>query len=362
VTAQRPSVPPQDPRLAGLRQWLQARAQRFGLRLDTLRPASVDASFRRYFRLATHDPLQPTVIAMDAPPEHEDSAAFVRVAHRFALAGACTPALLDTDVAAGYLLLGDLGTLTYADALGTAAPAQVERMYADALATLVRIQHGTPADGLPPYDRARLHAELQLFPEWYVQRHLGATLTGREQAALDTGFERLIGAALAQPQVDVHRDYHCRNLMLLQVPLAAATGAAAIVNPGVLDFQDAVRGPITYDLVSLLRDAYVDWPEARQIDWAVRYWEQARAVGLPVDPDFGAFWQAFEWMGLQRHLKVLGIFARLSYRDGKDRYLADLPRVRAYARATAARYDALAPLARLLDRLADAPPRSGWTF
>ena len=362
MTTPSPSLPSSDPRLAGLRHWLQARAPQFGLRVDTLRPASADASFRRYFRVDTDDAVQPSLIVMDAPPEREDSAAFVRVAHRFARAGASTPALLDTDLPAGYLLLGDLGMLTYADALGAAAPAQVERMYADALDTLVRIQCGAAADTLPPYDRALLRMELQLFPDWYVQRHLGITMTDREQAVLAGSFERLIAAALAQPQVDVHRDYHCRNLMLLQPPAMASTGAPTPTNPGVLDFQDAVRGPITYDLVSLLRDAYVDWPEARQIDWAVRYWEQARAAGLPVARDFGVFWQDFEWMGLQRHLKVLGIFARLSHRDGKHRYLADLPRVRGYARAAAARYDALAPLARLFDRLADAAPRSGWTF
>jgi hypothetical protein len=370
VPFQTPSVPPQDPRLDSLRVWLRTRADRFGLRVDTLRPASADASFRRYFRLDTTDIGRPSLIAMDAPPDREDSAPFVQVARRFAQAGVCTPALVDTDLAAGYLLLGDLGSVTYADALSCAPDTQVRRMYTDAIDALVRIQQYAPADGLPPYDRVRLRTELQLFPDWYVQRHLGAALTDRERAALEVIFERLVAVALAQPQVDVHRDYHCRNLMVLQPAAAAHTDAGAPSGPepcpergpGILDFQDAVLGPITYDLVSLLRDAYVDWPEAQQIDWAVSYWEKARAAGLLVISDFGAFWQDFEWMGLQRHLKVLGIFARLAHRDGKDRYLADLPRVRAYARATAARYDLLRPLARLLDRLADAQPRSGLTF
>jgi hypothetical protein len=276
------------------------------------------------------------------------------VARRFAAAGARTPEVLDADLEQGYLLLSDLGSTTYADAVAGASPGEVNALYIDALDTLVRIQRASPDRTLPAYDRARLVAEMRLFPDWYVTRHLGATLAAAEQSMLGALFETLADAALAQPQVDVHRDYHCRNLMRLP------SGAG---NPGVLDFQDAVTGPITYDLVSLLRDAYVDWPEAQQIDWAVRYWERARRAGLPVAADFGAFWRDLEWMGLQRHLKVLGIFARLWHRDGKDRYLADLPRVLHQTRAVARRYDTFTPLVRLLDRIApDADERTGFTF
>jgi N-acetylmuramate 1-kinase len=325
-----------DSRRTALMAWLQSIASTFGLHPDTLRPASSDASFRRYFRLDADG--AGTLIAMDAPPDRYDSRPFVEIARLFAAAGVTTPQILAEDLTQGLLLLSDLGPTTYLEALEAGADAQP--LYLDALDSLVRIQAATRAGVLPPYDHDRLLTELRLFPDWYIVRHLQASLEPSERAALDRVFELLIGSALTQPGVYVHRDYHSRNLMRL------AGG-----NPGVLDFQDAVQGPAGYDLVSLLRDAYVEWPEEQQIEWAVRYWERARAAGVPVPGDFAELWRSMEWIGLQRSLKVLGIFARLYYRDGKDRYLADLPLVMRHTRRVVERYAAFDELRRLLDRL-----------
>jgi aminoglycoside/choline kinase family phosphotransferase len=210
----------------------------------------------------------------------------------------------------------------------------------DAIGALIAWQLASRPGVLPPYDEALLQREMQLFPEWYVGRHLKRTLSSTQQQTLEQIFASLVKSALAQPVVYVHRDYMPRNLMVSEP------------NPGVLDFQDAVAGPITYDMVSLVRDAFLSWEEERVLDWSVRYWEKAKSKGLPVDADFGEFWRALEWMGLQRHLKVLGIFARINYRDGKPKYLADTPRFIAYASSVSKRYRELAPLARLLDELA----------
>jgi hypothetical protein len=251
-------------------------------------------------------------------------------------AGLHAPEVLAADTEAGFLLLTDLGARTYLAALDAAsAPA----LYADATAALIRWQKATRDAALPPYDEALLARELALFPDWYVDRHLGIALGPVQAQTLREAFRRILANNLAQPRVFVHRDFHSRNLMVSEP------------NPGILDFQDAVIGPITYDLVSLLRDAYVDWDEAQQIDWAVRYWERARKAGLPVDADFGAFWRDFEWMGVQRQLKVLGIFARLHHRDGKAAYVDDMPRVLRYLRGACARYRDLEPLRELLDLL-----------
>jgi hypothetical protein len=336
-----------DSRRTALTAWLQAMAGTFGLHPETLRPASNDASFRRYFRLDAGQ--AGTLIAMDAPPERENSRPFVEVAHLFGAAGVTTPKILAQDLPQGFLLLSDLGHTTYLQALQAGADAQP--LMRDALDSLVRIQAATRAGALPPYDRARLLAEVRLFPDWYVARHLQASLEQAEREALERVFEALIACAMAQPAVYVHRDYHSRNLMHLDRG-----------NPGVLDFQDAVLGPASYDLVSLLRDAYIEWPEEQQIDWAARYGEQARAAGVPVPADFAELWRTMEWVGLQRSLKVLGIFARLYHRDGKDRYLADLPLVMRHTRRVVERYAAFDPLRRLLDRLdtlAHAPPPTG---
>jgi len=320
-----------DSRRAAVESWLaaQLRGARF-----SLTPASVDASFRRYFRATLPDGR--SYVVMDAPPDREDCRPFVHVARLLHAAGVHAPEVHAEDLAQGFLLLGDLGTQTYLQELNADNAA---RLLGDATDALLRWQLATRPGELPPYDEALLRREMNLFPEWYVSRHLGVELSNAQKSALEGIFRLLAKSALAQPAVYVHRDYMPRNLMVSDP------------NPGVLDFQDAVLGPITYDMVSLLRDAFVSWDEERVLDWSVRYWEKAKRAGLPVETGFAEFWRAFEWMGLQRHLKVLGIFARINYRDGKPKYLEDTPRFLRYARAVSERYAALAPLARLLDEL-----------
>ena len=320
-----------DSRRAAVESWLaaQLRGARF-----SLTPASVDASFRRYFRASLPDGR--SYVVMDAPPEQEDCRPFVHVARLLRAAGVHAPEVHAEDLAQGFLLLGDLGTQTYLQELNADNAA---RLLGDATDALLRWQLATRPGELPPYDEALLRREMDLFPEWYVSRHLGVELSNAQKAELEGIYRLLVKSALAQPAVYVHRDYMPRNLMVSEP------------NPGVLDFQDAVLGPITYDMVSLLRDAFVSWDEERVLDWSVRYWEKAKRAGLPVETGFAEFWRAFEWMGLQRHLKVLGIFARINYRDGKPKYLEDTPRFIRYARAVSERYAALAPLARLLDEL-----------
>ena len=321
-----------DLRRAAVERWLarELRGAPFALT-----PASEDASFRRYWRAALEDGR--SFVAMDAPPDKEDCRPFVRIAGMLAAAGVHAPQVIAQDLEQGFLLLTDLGTQTYLQVLNAGNAPQ---LFADATDALIRWQLATRPGELPPYDVALLRREMNLFPEWYVGKHLKKTLSASQQQTLETLFATLAKSALAQPAVYVHRDYMPRNLMLCEP------------NPGVLDFQDAVLGPITYDMVCLMRDAFISWEEERVLDWCVRYWEKAKRVGLPVEADFGEFWRALEWMGLQRHLKVLGIFARINYRDGKPKYLADTPRFLAYVRATAQRYGALSPLLRLLEDLA----------
>jgi aminoglycoside/choline kinase family phosphotransferase len=343
------STPPADPRLAALAEWLAGVLAPVAF---TLTPASADASFRRYFRItlaAPHAlaPAAATLIAMDAPPPQEDCRPFVHVASLLRDADVHAPQVLAQDLPRGYLLLTDLGHTTYLAALDADS---AQALYLDAIAALVRFQRSSRPGALPPYDEALLRRELDLFPAWYIARHCGRTLDDTQRAALEGVFARVVANNLAQPRVFVHRDFHSRNLMV------------SVPNPGVLDFQDAVHGPVTYDLVSLLRDAYIEWDEDRQIDWAVRYWERARAAGIPVAADFGAFWRDFEWMGVQRQLKVLGIFARLFHRDDKAGYLQDMPLVMRYLRGACARYRELGPLLVLLDALEDRAPRFGYTF
>jgi aminoglycoside/choline kinase family phosphotransferase len=333
-----------------LRDWV---ATRFARQAPTIEPASSDASFRRYFRIVLPD--APSLIVMDAPPEKEDCAPFVRVAGLLRDAGLNAPRVLEADLAQGFLLLTDLGRRTYLEAL-RAAPESADALYRDAISALVRMQAHTDATALPPYDRALLLREMELLPDWFIARHHGVALSDTQRNHLTAAFETLLANNLGQSTVFVHRDYHSRNLMLC----SAQEGTGS--NPGILDFQDAVRGPITYDLVSLLKDAYIEWEEDRVLDWVIRYWEAARAVGLPVSASFGDFYRDFEWMGLQRHLKVLGIFARLWHRDGKDQYLADLPLVMRYTRRVCERYSAFTPLLRVLDAVEPVAPRGGYTF
>ena len=324
-----------------LERWL---TERFGAGAYRYAPASEDASFRRYFRVSAEGG---TFIVMDAPPEREDCRPFVMVARLFADAGAHVPAILQENLHDGFLLLSDLGSRTYLNALD---PASAPALYADANAALVKIQLASRPGVLPEYDRALLLRELRLFPDWYVAKHTGIELTPSQVAVLDGAFELLLANNLAQARVFVHRDYHSRNLMVSDP------------NPGILDFQDAVYGPITYDLVSLYRDAYVGWDEQHQLDWVIRYWERARKAGLPVATDFSAFYRDFELMGAQRQIKVLGIFARLFHRDGKNGYLKDMPLVMSYLRNVCERYGDLHPLLDLLDQFEDRRPHAGYTF
>ncbi|MBS1208643.1 MAG: phosphotransferase related to Ser/Thr protein kinase [Proteobacteria bacterium] len=310
-----------------------------------LAPASADASFRRYFRASFEDGT--TRIIMDAPPSHEDCRPFLHVAELFRAAGAHVPQVFAQDLDQGFLLLSDLGNTTYLSAL---TPDNASTLYADALGTLAAIQQTSRPGALPEYDRAHLLREMMLFPDWYVARHKEATLSNAEMADLLQVFEHILSVNLAEPKVFVHRDYHSRNLML------------SAPNPGVLDFQDAVYGPLTYDLASLFKDAYIHWPEEQTLDWLVRYWEAARHIGLPVRADFSELHRDYEFMGAQRHLKVLGIFARLYHRDGKDGYLKDMPLVLHYLRRTCQRYRELRPLLKLLDRLDPEEVQIGYTF
>lgn len=284
---------------------------------------------------------------MDAPPPQEDCRAFVRVAGLMREAGLNVPQVVEQDIERGYLLLSDLGTTTFLNGFDADNPGA---LFSDAMDALIAWQRSSRPGVLPPYDAALLLREIDLFPEWYVGKYLQTNFTNAQRESFGGVAKLLIDAALAQPAVYVHRDYMPRNLML------------SIPNPGVLDFQDAVYGPITYDVASLFRDAFVSWPEERELDWVIRYWERAKAAGLPVNADFAAFWRDFEWMGLQRHIKVLGIFARINYRDGKAHYLADAPRFIAYARRVTARYRELGPLARLLDELEGRAHSIGYTF
>jgi aminoglycoside/choline kinase family phosphotransferase len=319
-----------DERFRALEAWLAAELGRSPGRIER---ASTDASFRRYFRVFSPDG---TRIAMDAPPERENSAAFVKVARLMKDAGVHVPDILAQDLRQGFLLLSDLGTRPYLAALREGAP---EKLLDDATTTLVRWQAASKPGELPEYDAALLRRELDLFPDWYVARHLGVTLTPSQREILERVFAAILERNLAEARVFVHRDFMPRNLMVCEP------------NPGVLDFQDAVHGPVSYDIACLMRDAFISWDEERVLDVTVRYWEKARARSIPVPADFSEFWRDVEYMGLQRHLKVIGIFARLCHRDGKCAYLEDVPRFLGYVRHAAQRYRDLTPLLRVLDEL-----------
>ncbi|MEO7938771.1 MAG: phosphotransferase [Burkholderiaceae bacterium] len=343
-----------DPqRQAACEQWLAGIATTFALDPTSLQLASADASFRRYLRIHSG---AGTRIIMDAPPDKEDCAPFVRVAALMARAGLRVPDVLDWNQAHGFLLLSDLGTQTMMQAIDATQAQTSLPLYLQAIDALITWQRASQPDVLPPYDEAVLRRELNLFPQWYLLQHRGVAPDAAMQETLDKCFALVVRENLSWPSVYVHRDFMPRNLMMPDSHVTSVTGL------GVLDFQDALYGPITYDIASLMRDAFLSWDEEFVLDVTIRYWEKARAAGLPVGDDFGAFYRGVEWMGLQRHLKVAGIFARLTLRDGKPQYLADTPRFIQYIRATAARYRELKPLLRLVDQVEGIAERSGFAY
>jgi N-acetylmuramate 1-kinase len=320
-----------DSRLANLTQWV---IEDLGFADASIAPASADASFRRYFRVTQG---ADSYIVMDAPPDKEDSGPFLQVARILGSLDLNVPMILARDMERGFLLLSDLGSCQYLDALP--AEGAADELYSDALRSLRTMQTADVglSRGLPRYDRALLLREMELLPEWFLIRHLGLTIEARERAMLEGLFESLVQAAVSQPACFVHRDYHSRNLLVTSEN-----------NPGILDFQDAVWGPVTYDLASLLKDCYIAWPPARVRDWVLEYRESLLEAGFKLDADAATFMRWFDLAGLQRHIKVLGIFARLFYRDGKPQYLKDLPRVLAYVRDTALVYPETAAFAEFI--------------
>ena len=360
MTTDTPAVTwPDAAREAAFHAWLNGLAAHHGLRPETLRPASADASFRRYLRLDTTDGA--SRIVMDAPPDKENCRPFVHVAGLMKDAGLLVPDILAWDEPQGFMLLPDLGTQTMMEQIDASNPQANHARYLQAVDTLLAWQLASQPGVLPAYDEALLCRELQLFPDWYLAQHRQTTLAGKDADTLGKAFDSIVKRCLAAPTVYVHRDFMPRNLMIPTQP-----GAAPAQQLGVLDFQDAVHGPVTYDIASLMRDAFLTWEEDFVIDITIRYWEKARKAGLmdfeDWHSDFGAFYRAVEWMGLQRHLKVAGIFARLTLRDGKPRYLADAPRFIGYIRHTAHRYRELGPLLQLIDQVEGLEAASGYAF
>ena len=404
---------PDAARQAAFEQWLAPLVQSHQLLPASLRPASADASFRRYLRIDSA--AGASCIVMDAPPDKENCRPFVQVQALMAAAGLNVPHILAWDEPGGFMLLSDLGSTTLIELLRPEAPEAALDWYLQATDVLLDWQKASKPGVLPAYDEALLRRELALFPDWYLGQHRGITLDGKQQATLASAFDAIVAHNLAAPSVFVHRDFMTRNLMAPTLPAARGSlppggalaalgrpGGGSVMAPtvgtgvsslppggalaalgrpgggsdgaadaplGVLDFQDAVYGPITYDIASLLRDAFISWEEEFVIDITVRYWEKARKAGLlgarsasGWGDDFGEFYRSVEWMGLQRHLKVAGIFARLTLRDGKPKYLADAPRFMGYIRATAHRYRQLGPLLKMLDQIEGTEPVTGFAY
>jgi aminoglycoside/choline kinase family phosphotransferase len=326
---------PDPQRQAHFQQWLAGLPAELGLQAATLRLASADASFRRYLRI---DGTQGSLVIMDAPPDKEDCKPFVQVAQIMKQTGLRAPEVLAWEQTHGFLLLTDLGTQTMLQAMDLTAEPPLAQ-YLEAVDMLIQWQLASKPDELPPYDKILLRRELELFPQWYIAQHRKVDLDEKQRNVLDDAFERILQSNLSWPSVYVHRDFMPRNLMVSPQGL------------GLLDFQDAVYGPITYDIASLMRDAFLTWDEEFCLDVTIRYWQKARKAGLPVGDDFGTFYQGVEWMGLQRHIKIAGIFARLTLRDGKPQYLEDTPRFIHYIRSTCSRYMALKPLLRLVEAI-----------
>ncbi|MES2973032.1 MAG: phosphotransferase [Pseudomonadota bacterium] len=355
-TARSPSGTPAVPWADAQREeafsgWLADVSGPHGLDAASVRLASADASFRRYLRV---DSASGSRIIMDAPPDKEDCGPFVRIAALMADAGLNVPRVLAWDAAQGFMLLDDLGHRTMMEVIQPLHPQANHALYMQAVDALIAWQVASRPGVLPPYDEALLARELSLFPDWYLAQHRGVVLEGAARKTLDDAFAKIVARNLAQPAVYVHRDFMPRNLMI-----PASAGEQRL---GVLDFQDAVYGPVTYDIASLMRDAFLTWEEDFVLDVTIRYWEKARKAGLPVGDDFGEFYRGVEWMGLQRHLKVAGIFARLTLRDGKPKYLADAPRFLNYIRAACDRYRELGPFLKLIDQIEGTVPATGFAY
>lgn len=338
-------------------QWFVTLVPQYQLNRASLHVASADASFRRYLRVVGS---AGCFIVMDAPPDKENCKAFAHVADLMQAAGVKVPQIFAWDEANGFMLLSDLGTQTFAQSMDPNGRPPLEG-YLEAIEILVRWQLATQPDVLPPYDEAFIRRELELFPHWYIGEYRGITIDPAMRKTLDDAFTHLQANNLSWPKVYMHRDFMPRNLMVpAEQNLAESSGSR--LGLGVLDFQDAVYGPITYDIASLMRDAFLSWDEDFCLDVTVRYWDKARKAGLPVGDDFGEFYRGVEWMGLQRHLKIAGLFARLTLRDGKPKYLADTPRFIAYMRSTCARYRELTPLLRLIEKIEGIEVPSGYAF
>ena len=320
-----------DQRLEQLKVWLNES----GITYQSIAPASADASFRRYFRISNADS---TYIIMDAPPEKEDCNPFIRIATILFDFGLNVPQILKQDLKQGFLLLNDLGTTVFLSELNNDT---VDEMYTSAMEALLKLQKNTTPD-LPPYDETLLRNELNLFPEWYLSKHLSISLSNEQKDILESAFDVLIKNALEQPQVCVHRDYHSRNLMV---------NKEQPNYPGVIDFQDAVIGAVTYDLVSLLKDCYISWPREKVVEWVNYFYTEATSLKIISGVNFDEFLRWFDLMGLQRHLKVAGIFSRLSHRDGKDGYLNDIPLTMDYIYDVLKRYPEFKPLKNLLSEI-----------
>lgn len=333
-----------DERYQEAKHWISGFASRYGCDTEHVEIASIDASFRRYFRVSSY---KASYIVMDAPPEHESIDSFMKVDSLMAQAGLHVPRIYEHSVKQGFILMEDLGSQTYLDVLNED---NAMRLFGEATDALVKWQVASKPGVLPPYDEAILRRELELFPQWYIEKHCGYHLNDNERAILEKTFDRIIAHNLAEERVYVHRDFMPRNLMISKP------------NPGVLDFQDALYGPLSYDIASLMRDAFISWSESFVLDTTIRYWEKARKAGLPVPKDFGVFWRNVEWMSLQRHLKILGIFARINYRDGKPKYLADTPRFIRYVRHTSQRYDELKAINWLLDKFDEQKTQEVFTY
>lgn len=345
-------LPNVNARDQALLSWLHTQVTPHSLRLDTLNPASGDASFRRYFRIQGKDC---SYVVMDAATPQENVKPFIDITHRLAHTGLNVPKIIAQNVDAGFLLLSDLGPTTYYARIQAGIDeATLNLIYRDAIDALVTLQKADH-QGLARLDAPRLQEELTLFTDWYVKVHCNQTLTDNETKQLRTIFELLAQAGAEQSTVLVHRDFHSPNLMLCEQPEYGA-------NPGVLDYQDALEGPIAYDLASLVFDARTTWEEPQQLDWAIRYWEKARHHNLPIPSDFADFHKDYEWIGLQRNLRILGVFARLNHRDHKPGYLAHMPRVLAYIRQVTQRYGVFAPLNRILNRFEGIETKARYTF